>query len=131
MLPLQHRLTRSADFGRVHGEGCCYSNRMLVLCKCRNGLENSRFGFSVSKRVGNAVVRNRVKRLLREVVRLHCDLISSGWDIVFIARSAIVGADYGAVESAVTSLLSSAELFRSAENENEEETDESHLCRGI
>ncbi|MFO7917702.1 MAG: ribonuclease P protein component [Anaerolineae bacterium] len=119
MLPEQHRLTKSADFGRVHGEGCCYSNRMVVLCKCRSDLENSRFGFSVSKRIGNAVMRNRVKRLLREVVRLHFDLIPSGWDVVLIARPAIVGADYWDVESAVLSLLGSAGLLRSDESEED------------
>lgn len=64
-------------------------------------------------------MRNRVKRLLREVVRLHFDLIPSGWDVVLIARPAIVGADYWDVESAVLSLLGSAGLLRSDESEED------------
>lgn len=58
------------------------------------------------------MVRNRVKRLLREAIRLHCDLISPGWDVVLIARKGIVGADYGTVERSVTALLGLMRLFR-------------------
>ena len=84
---------------------------MLVLCRHPNGLQTSRFGFSVSRRRGKAVVRNRIKRLMREAIRLRCVLVSPGWDIVLIARAGIAGADYGAVERSVTHLLSLARLL--------------------
>ena len=111
MLPKKHRLTRSSDFRRVRGEGRGWSNHMLVLCKLPNELPHSRFGFSVSKRIGGAVVRNRVKRLLREATRAHLDGVSLGWDVVFIARKGIAGANYWAVERSLARLLGEASLL--------------------
>ena len=111
MLPRKYRLTKPADFYRAHSKGQAWSNRMLVLCRHPNGLADSRFGFSVSKRLGNAVVRNRIKRLLREAVKEHRDLFSPGWDVLLIALRGITGADYGAVESSVLDLASVARLL--------------------
>jgi ribonuclease P protein component len=75
-----------------------------------NGLEQSRFGFSVSKKVGKAVVRNRIKRLLREIVRLTP--VEPGWDIVFIARKAASTADYYQLNNAVERLIWRAYLLK-------------------
>ena len=85
---------------------------MLVLCRLPHDLEYSRFGFSVSRRLGKAVVRNRVKRLLREAVRLRLGTVVSGWDIVFIARQGVVGASFSDVDHAVAQLLGLAGLLK-------------------
>ena len=76
-----------------------------------NDLSVSRFGFSASRRVGNAVERNRAKRLIRESVRLNIGAIQPGWDCLFVARSATVSATYDDVESAVLQLLRRANVL--------------------
>ena len=74
-----------------------------------NGLNFSRYGFSVGRRVGKAVIRNRVKRRLREILRLT--LLQPGWDIIFIARPLIASAHYASLEKSVKGLLSRAQLL--------------------
>ena len=75
----------------------------MVLKKVPNGLDTSRFGFLVGKRIGGAVVRNRVKRRLREAVRLVP--VESGWDIVLIARRDAPTSGYGDLCRAAEDLL--------------------------
>jgi ribonuclease P protein component len=81
-------------------------------------LDQSRFGIVASKRIGNAVTRNRVRRLVSEALRAQCDLVSPGWDVVLIVRRGILGADYWAVEHSVTRLLGMARLFDAAPGES-------------
>jgi ribonuclease P protein component len=101
----------------VRREGHYWAYPLLVLCASPNGLEHSRFGFSVSHWVGKAVVRNRAKRLMREATRLRQGDIKEGWDLVFIARHSIREADFKQVNQAVGQLLRRAGLLKAANEE--------------
>lgn len=105
----EQRLTREKEFEAVFGKGRSWANDLVVLRAVPNELGLTRCGFSVGKRVGKAVVRNRVKRRLREGVRLTPK--KDGWDMVFIARQAAAEADYHALRRAAQELLSRARLL--------------------
>jgi len=108
----EQRLTQKSQYTTIQSQGKSWANELLVMKAFPNELEWSRFGFSVSKRVGKAVLRNRVKRLLRECARLIT--CKPGWDIVFIARSSVSTADYYQVKRAVEELTQRAHLLEQA-----------------
>jgi ribonuclease P protein component len=99
-------LTQPGQFDIVYKEGCTQSDRYLVFKARPNQLEFTRFGISVSKRIGNAVVRNHVKRVLREILRLNN--LNPGWDIVVIARNPASPGDYAQLNRSAVNLLSRA-----------------------
>ena len=102
------RLTGNKQFTRIRGQGTSAANRFLVIRFLPNGLNHSRFGFVVSRRIGNAVVRNKVKRRLREAVR-HTP-VKAGWDAVFIARRGTESAGYHQLKQAAGNLLRRVQL---------------------
>ena len=97
------RISGQKRHSQIHREGSSAANRLLVIRYLANGLDHSRFAYVVSKRVGNAVVRNRVKRRLREAVRIRS--LNGGWDAVFIGRRGIERATFREVNRAVANLL--------------------------
>jgi ribonuclease P protein component len=97
-------LKKNRDFQQVYRTGKSYANRLLVMYVLKNELDKNRFGISVSKKVGNSVVRHHVTRLLRESYRLHEEMFHSGLDIVVIARAGAKNASYHEIESALLHL---------------------------
>jgi len=108
VLPREQRLPRKA-FSKVFQEGRGWGSRGLSLRAKPNGLTVSRFGFVVSKRLGRAVKRNRLKRLLRESCRRLP--VKPGWDLVFIARGELKEADFWQVRGVVERLVRRAGLL--------------------
>jgi len=106
----QARLRRSIDVRRVYDEGRSWAHALLVLVARPNGLDYCRVGVTASRRVGNAVARNRAKRLLREAARRLYSRFEGGWDVMLVARASVLKVKEPQVEEALASLLNQAGL---------------------
>ena len=97
-------LKSNRDFKNVYSSGKSYANKYLVMYVLENGTNTNRLGISVSKKVGNSVVRHRIKRLILESYRLQEDMFNSGLDMVIIARTTAKDKSYTDIKSAVMHL---------------------------
>jgi ribonuclease P protein component len=102
-------LTKPEQYSLVYEQGSSWASELMVMKALPNQLSRSRYGFSVGKRLGGAVVRNRVKRRMREIMRALP--LEAGWDIVFIARPKAAAADFAVLEKTVRGLLSRAKIL--------------------
>lgn len=98
-------------FLRVYKTGDTVTGRFLVLYYKKNNTGHNRLGITVSKKVGCAVVRNRVRRLIKENFRLSEDKIAVGYDIIFVSRVRAAGADFHCIGREMKAHLSSAGLL--------------------
>ena len=97
-------LKKNKDFQSVYRNGKSFANKCLVMYIIPNELNKNRLGISVSKKVGNSVVRHRVTRLIRESYRLHEAVFNSGLDIVIVARANAASVGYEEIENALLHL---------------------------
>jgi|YelNatPaOPRAMG01_1025707.scaffolds.fasta_scaffold277125_1 ribonuclease P protein component len=117
MLPVDNRLKRSGGFKAVYDRGRSYAADLVVLYALpKRERTKTRFGFSVSKKIGGSVQRNRARRLIREAVRLLLPRVLDGWDVVIIARRSIVGAEFSDVMLCVEKLLERAGVIAAGED---------------
>jgi ribonuclease P protein component len=98
-------LTRPADFAAIQAGGTSRSHPLMTARFLRSDSESPRFGLSTSRSLGGAVVRNRVRRRLREALRVMAPSFQPGWDVLIIARPALVDADHRALVEALELLL--------------------------
>lgn len=97
-------LKKSKDFQNVYNKGNSYANRLLVMYVLENHTDNNRLGISVSKKVGNSVVRHHLTRLIRESYRLNSNMFNSSLDIVVVVRTTARDENYHSLESALMHL---------------------------
>lgn len=95
---------KNKDFQIIYKKGKSYANKYLVMYVLINNKEENRLGISVSKKVGNSVVRHRITRLIRESYRLQEDIFQKGYDIVIVARAGAKDKTYSEIESALLHL---------------------------
>src|SRR5712664_1303028 len=105
--PREARLVRRGEFDAVYRAGKRRSNSHFTVFFRANELPQSRFGFSIKKALGGAVLRNRIRRRLREVVRCHRLEIPAGWDIVIHPKSSVARAPFAALTADLLRLLKS------------------------
>jgi ribonuclease P protein component len=101
-------LNRPQDFAALQEHGTIRSHPLLAARVLRTELGTTRFGLATGRALGSAVVRNRVRRRLREAIRSMLPSLRPGWDVLVIARPAIVGAEHGAIGVALRRLLARA-----------------------
>lgn len=107
-------LNENRQFRRVYQKGKSFVNSLLVIYFLKNGSNRNRLGIAVNKKVGKAVVRNRVRRLVKESYRLKEKEIKKGYDIVFVSRVRARESSYDAVNKAMHHLLKRAGLLNSS-----------------
>lgn len=109
----QNRLAKREDFNKVYRAGKSTANHQFVLYyKKKTDPPQLRVGISVSKKVGNAVVRNRIRRRVKEIVRLHLDRIEGEGDLIFIARKPVADMEYAEMKKSLLHVLKKAGLLR-------------------
>jgi ribonuclease P protein component len=98
-------LKKNEDFKEIYRTGKSYANKYLIMYVKNNNTNSNRIGISVSKKVGNSVIRHRITRLIRESYRLSEDNFVNGLDIIVVARVGAKGKDYSEIQSALLHLM--------------------------
>ncbi len=109
------KLKSNRDFRKTYDKGKSFANKYLVIFFIKNGLESNRIGVAVTKKLGKSVVRNKVRRRIREAYRLNNHKVRQGYDIVFLSRVGAKEVGYKELESAVLHLLRLAGLLKKGE----------------
>ena len=122
-------LKKNEDFREIYRTGKSYANKYLIMYVKKNDMSMNRLGISVSKKVGNSVVRHRITRLIKESYRISEDSFLIGLDIIVVARVVAKGKNYSEIESALLHLMKLHKIGKEASNIWTDREKDS--CRGI
>jgi len=106
------RLREKTAFKKIYNRGSSLANKYLVMFYSKNNQSHNKVGFIASKKVGNSVVRNRARRLMKETFRLYSGEIEHGYDLILIARANIKDATYKEVEKAMKHIFKKSKLLK-------------------
>lgn len=112
ILKSSESMKSNVNFKKVYHNGKSYANMYLIMYILKNETEKNKIGISVSKKVGNSVIRHRITRLIRESYRLNEDMFNSGLDIVVIARVGARGKKYIEINSALMHLAKMHKILK-------------------
>ena len=108
-------IRKPADFAALQRDGTSRAHPLLIVRSVRNGVECTRYAFSTGRRLGGAVVRNRVRRRLREIVRFLAPRVETGWDVLIVARPDSASASYRQLCESLTRLLARSGILAGRE----------------
>ena len=107
----RYSINKNSDFRHIYAKGkSCVSPFLVVYCR-KNRTDINRLGITVSAKIGNAVCRNRIRRRLREIYRLNSSLLRTGFDIIIVARSRSINAEYSGMNDAFLQCCRNLELI--------------------
>lgn len=109
------RLRSNMEFKKVYNNGRNYWNRNLVLYVRKNNTDNTRVGYSITKKIGNSVTRNKIRRRMKEIYRLNYINLKKGYDLIFIPKKNIVDISYNELESAMLHILKISSVLNEIE----------------
>ena len=108
----RYRLRNNREFKKVYDGGKNFWNRNLILYRKRNKLQETRLGITITKKFGNAVTRNRVKRRLKEIYRMNLYRVRDGYDIIIIPKKNVIDLSYEDLKSALEHILKISKLLK-------------------
>lgn len=108
----KYRLRKNMEFKKVYSVGKNYWNRNFVLYIRKNGLDETRVGFTITKKHGNSVVRNKIRRRMKEAYRLNFKNVKDGYDLVFIPKKNIVNISYKEIEGSMIHIMKIANVLK-------------------
>lgn len=108
----KYRLRKNIEFKRVYNKGKNYWNRNLILYVRKNGLEETRLGITITKKIGNAVIRNKIRRRMKEIYRLNHERVKPSYDLIFIPKKNVVDLSYKELENSLIHILKISGVLR-------------------